>query len=222
MQMIHDQYQKYVKDDAAAKELAEEILGAGHAILPDFLTPEVWQKLQALVEDRSQANTKNEQLKGTIAYELGHSDDVFNFSEKLHQARERIEGKAVTNLDPQKQVIGLPYKDARGGQKNPPTHYHFDGAYVNIIIPIVLPEDQEKSGGGLVAFPNIRKKYGVFLSKFICRLLRHSGLMRNLWNPARVTYQLGACHVFYGDITFHGVDPIKEGERIVMTINSHW
>ncbi len=220
--MINEKYQDILTDDERTKAVAKEMLDTGAITLTNFLTPEVWQKLSALMEDRANGNKKGEELKGTIGYDLGFSDDIFNFSDRVHKARCELEGKEYVPLKREKQVVGFPYKDARGGKKTEPTHYHFDGAYINLIIPIVLPEDQEKSGGNVVLFPNIRKKYGVFLSKFICRGLRHSALIRNMWGHKDITYEIGACHVFFGDITFHGVDPITDGERIVMTINSHW
>ena len=37
-----------------------------------------------------------------------------------------------------------------------------------------------------------------------------------------VIYQPHTMYIFFGDLSFHGVDPIKSGERVVVTINSHW
>ena len=220
--MINAKYQDILTNDDRAKEVAKEMLEKGFISFTDFLEPAVWQQLSTLMQDRSNGNKKGQELKGTIGYDLGFSDDIYNFSDRIHKARCELEGKPYVPLAHDKQVVGFPYKDARGGKKTEPTHYHFDGAYINLIIPIVLPADQEKNGGGVVLFPNIRKKYGTLLSKFICRGLRHSKLMRDLWGHTDLTYKIGACHVFFGDITFHGVDPITDGERIVMTINSHW
>lgn len=230
--MLNDKYQDILTNDDRATEVAKEILGKGHIELKDFLAPDAWEKLysealekkeQALMKrDGGYSVGKDRELKGTFAYDFGNSEEVFKFCERVHQAREKIEGKEPTALDPTKQRVGFPYKDARDGKKTEATPYHFDGAYINILIPFILPEDQVKSGGQITVFPNIRKKYGVFFSKFICRALRHSALVRKLWGFVVIPYTVGSAHIFFGDISFHGVDPIKSGERLVMTINSHW
>ncbi len=230
--MINQKYQDILTSDERAKEVAKDILEKGHIELKDFLSPEAWEQLYRFAEEkRKQAISgfdggmslgKGKDLEGTFGYEFGHSSEVQQFCEKVHQARQKIEGKEPTNLDPAKHVIGFPYKDARGGAKTAPTPYHFDGAYINILIPIILPEDQVKSGGSLTVFPNIRTKYGTTLSKVICRGLRHSAFLRKLLGAQTVFYTVGSAHIFFGDVSFHGVEPITGGERLVMTINSHW
>ena len=232
MQMLNDTYQDVLTSDERATEVAKEILEKGHIELKDFLSPEAWQQLADFAaKQRENAISgfsggkrlgKGEDLKGTFGWEFGHSEEVKQFCQMVHNAREKLEGKEPTTLDPQKHLIGFPYKDARGGAKTVATPYHFDGAYINILIPIILPEDQIKSGGNLTVFPNIRKKYGVALSKFVCRGLRHSAFLRKVFGVQTVFYTVGSAHVFFGDISFHGVAPITSGERLVMTINSHW
>lgn len=230
--MLNEKYQDILTNEERAKEVAKEILEAGHLELKNFLSPEAWEQLLHFAQDqRAQAISgvdggmslgKGKELEGTFGYEFGHSEEIKQFCELVHQERRKLEGKEPVALDPSKHVIGFPYKDARGGAKTVPTPYHFDGAYINILIPIILPEDQKKSGGSLTVFPNIRKKYGVFLSKFLCRGLRASAFLRKLFGAQTVIYSVGSAHVFFGDISFHGVEPITDGERLVMTINSHW
>jgi hypothetical protein len=232
MQMLNDTYQDILTNDERATAVAKEILDVGHIELQNFLSPEAWEQLSETAKKlRENAQTgfsggqsagKGDDLKGTFGYEFGHSDEIMQFCERVHQARQKLEGKEPTTLDPAKHLIGFPYKDARGGATTVPTPYHFDGAYINILIPIMLPEDQEKSGGSLTVFPNIRKKYGVALSKVICRGLRHSAFLRKVFGQQTVLYTEGSGHIFFGDISFHGVEPITNGERLVMTINSHW
>lgn len=230
--MINQKYQDVLTNDERAQEVAKKILDIGHIELQEFLTPEAWEKLKSFAQEkRAQAVSgfdggmslgKGKDLEGTFGWEFGHSEEILEFCEKVHQAREKLEGKEPTTLDPAKHVIGFPYKDARGGAVTKATPYHFDGAYINILIPIILPEDQAKSGGSLTVFPNIRKKYGTTLSKLVCRGLRHSASLRKLFGAQTIVYTVGSAHIFFGDISFHGVEPITDGERLVMTINSHW
>lgn len=230
--MINQKYQDILTSNERATEVAKDILDKGHIELKDFLSPEAWDKLRRFAEERREQAVsgfdggmslgKGKDLEGTFGYEFGHSSEVQQFCEKVHQARQKLEGKTPNTLDPAKHVIGFPYKDARGGAKTAATPYHFDGAYINILIPIILPEDQAKSGGSLTVFPNIRTKYGPILSKVVCRGLRHFSFLRKLFGAQTVVYTVGSAHIFFGDVSFHGVEPITDGERLVMTINSHW
>ena len=226
--MLNDTYQDILTNPERAKAVAKEILERGHIELKDFLSPEAWEQLSTWALERKEKYAgqtglgKGDELKGTFGYEFGHSQEIYDFCQMVHNARQELERKEKTTLDPAKHLIGFPYKDARGGAKTQETHYHFDGAYINILIPILLPKEREKHGGNLVVFPNIRQKFGMTGSKFICRILRHSALARKLYGYTTVEYHEGSGHIFFGDISFHGVEPITGEERLVMTINSHW
>jgi len=221
-QYIHQQYRNALTDDEVAKSLAQKILQNGYLELPDFLTSEAWEDLATFANDRSRGNQKKAALAGTIAHDIAFSDDIYAFSDRIHKNRCHLEGNAYRPLKRSQQVVGLPYKDGRDGKVTEATHYHFDGAYINIIIPIVLPQNPTENGGNLVMFPNLRKQYGVFIARFIGRGLRHSSWLRKQWGSEVIHYQPGTCYVFFGDISLHGVPPIAAGERMVMTINSHW
>ncbi|MGD1867371.1 MAG: hypothetical protein ACFB0D_22710 [Phormidesmis sp.] len=220
--LVNEQYRSAVTDDTTVRALAQKILQDGYVELPSFLTAQAWESLIALAKNREQGNKKRAALAGTIAHELAFSDEIYAFSNRIYRSRCELEGTKYIPLKRSKQVVGLPYKDGRNGKFNTATHYHFDGAYINIIIPIVLPSNAEQDGGSLVIFPNLRRQYGVFISKFIGRGLRYSDWLRKLWGYKVIRYQLGTCYVFFGDISLHGVAPITAGERMVLTINSHW
>ena len=220
--MINAQYKDILTNEEKGKELARKILETGHVELTNALNPEVAEKLRLLMDDRSYGNKKGEGLKGTIAYDLMYSDDIFNFCEALHKGRCAVEGKKYVPLKREKQLVGFPYKDGRGGAKNKRTKFHYDGAYTNILYPIVLPKDPDRAGGKLVIFPNLRQKYSGLIGKIFARMLRHSKAIRKMYGYREVTYTVGSFHLFFGDVSFHGVEPITEGERVVMTINSHW
>jgi hypothetical protein len=56
----------------------------------------------------------------------------------------------------------------------------------------------------------------------LSRLLRHSAWLRKKFGYQIVPYKVGALNLFFGDLSFHGVEPLYKGERLVITINSHW
>jgi len=192
-------------------------------LLPQFLSEDIFAQLKALGESRTIINKKNEELKGTLAHDLAYSDEIFSMCEALHKARHDIEGKKYTPLQRSRQVVGFPYKDARGGATTVETDYHFDGAYLNLVLPIMLPPRGRHTRPDVELFPNLRKRFAPYvLSASIARLLRHFIWLRDWFGSTKVQYEVGTVIVFFGDITFHGVPPILEGERLVMTVNSHW
>ena len=143
--------------------------------------------------------------------------------EVLHNARRAIEGKNPLPLERSRQVVGFPYKDARGGATTVETDYHFDGAYINLVLPIMLPPRGRHIRPDVELFPNLRKRFSPYvLSASIARLLRHFIWFREWFGSTKVQYEVGTLIVFFGDVTFHGVPSILDGERLVMTVNSHW
>ena len=220
---INQKYLDIFTNPNKTKVLAQEILNQGYALLPQFLAENIFAQLKELGESRTIVNRKNDQLKGTLAHDLAYSDEIFSMCEVLHKARRDIEGRKHLPLERAHQVVGFPYKDARGGATTVETDYHFDGAYVNLVLPIILPPRGAHVRPDLELFPNLRQRYAPYvLSASIARLLRHFIRFRDWFGNTKVHYEVGTCILFFGDVTFHGVPPIVEGERLVMTVNSHW
>jgi hypothetical protein len=220
---INRKYLDIFNDPDKTKALAQEILTKGYVQLPEFLAEDIFAQLKALGESRRIINKKNEQLKGTLAHDLAYSDEIFSMCKALHNARRDIEGKTPMPLERSRQVVGFPYKDARGGARTVETDYHFDGAYINLVLPIMLPPRGQHTRPDVELFPNLRKRFAPYvLSASIARLLRHFIWFRDWFGSTKVHYEVGTIIIFFGDLTFHGVPSILEGERLVMTVNSHW
>ena len=220
---INQKYLDIFTDPGKTKVLTQQILDEGYALLPQFLSEDVFAQLKALGESRTMINKKNDELKGTLAHDLAYADELFSMCEVLHKARRDIEGEEYLPLERARQVVGFPYKDARGGATTVETDYHFDGAYLNLVLPIILPPRGQLARPDVELFPNLRKRFSPYvLSAAIARLLRHFRWLRDWFGSTKVQYEVGTVIVFFGDVTFHGVPPILEGERLVMTVNSHW
>jgi hypothetical protein len=218
--------QKYIdlfNDEEQARAFVEKVWNTGYNVLLDFLTPETKAEFDALLADRSQGNKKNDELNGTIAQKLATSDEMMKVLNTIHRHRAALEGVPFVPLKVEKQSWGFPYKDARQGAKTEQTHFHYDAAYTNTLIPFVLPP-KESGEGHLVAYPNLKRRFKAFplIGKILARLLRDLPFTRNFYPGVTIPYTVGGFHFFFGDVSFHGVLPIKTGERLVMTINSHW
>jgi hypothetical protein len=218
--MLNPKYKNL--SDAEINQFVRTIFQQGYIALSEFLAPETWNRLLAFCADRKIAQKKTQDLNGSIAHDLIFSEEIFSLFNKIYQQRCLLENKPYIPLKKENQVCGFAYKNALEGQKTYETDFHYDGAYVNGVLAIVLPPDPSKDGGHLTLFPNFRKKQAPLISKIFSRILRHSPLARKLYGSTLVPYQEGAMHLFFGDISFHGVAPIKKGERLILSINSHW
>jgi hypothetical protein len=217
--------QKYIdlfNDEAQAQAFVQKVWDTGYAVLLDFLTPETKAKFYELIADRTKGNKKNDGLAGTIAESLATSDEMMKILNTIHRHRAALEGVPYVPLKVEKQSWGFPYKDARNGAQTEQTHYHYDAAYTNVLIPFVLPPD-DTGEGHLIAYPNLKRRFkSSLVRKIFSRFLRDVPYARTLFPGTQIKYTPGGFHFFFGDISFHGVQPITHGERLVMTINSHW
>lgn len=218
---IREEHLARFRDPARAEAFVREVLSKGYVIILDFLTPDTMTHLMEETADRTVGNKKNQELEGSWVHKLAVSDEMMEVLQTIHANRLKIEGKPIVPLKLEKQSWGYPYKNAKDGAKTIQTHYHYDAAYTNTLIPLVLPPSTSGQGH-LVAYPNLRTKMPSLLSKIVSRILRDVPFMRTIFPGVTVPYTVGGFHFFFGDISFHGVEPITEGERLVITINSHW
>lgn len=217
--MISDTHKKVIHDRAYARECAMKVLEDGYCVCRNFLNEHSYEYLLKEIKEKELQNKKGRELEGTLVWDLGISSEMLAFFDALHHARCEIEEKEYEALRMERQRVGLPYKN--GKEKNKvETPFHFDGAYVNAVLALTLPEDGK---GDLFIYPNLRTRFGegVF-GKVIARVLRHSKALRMVWKPKQIAYEENALTIFFGDRTLHGVAPLSGGERLVMTINNHW
>lgn len=214
--MINTLYLSKIHDEGWYQELFTEIWDRGYVVLHDFLSDEGFQKLLTTAQEYS--NRKSTDLNETAGGELGHSPEIMSLFNELYKIRCAKEGKKFEPLNPQKQMMGFPYKDARDGKKTQATEYHYDGAYVNATLALMMP----RTGGELIAFPNLRTSKNALLIKIFSRALRHIPFLRQVVPHVIVRSTPNDLCLFFGDRTFHGVEPIGSGERLIMTINAHW
>lgn len=222
--ILHEDYVGIAKDEKLVEQIVTQVLAKGFYEVPHFLNGELFEKLQSIAKNSIQtiANKKNEELKNTDGYQIVLSEDIFSLCDAIHKKRCEMTKEKYVPLRREKQTIGFPYKDARNFKKTEETEYHYDGAYVNLLVPILLPlEDTTK--GNLILFPNLRKKFSVkVFTSILSEILRWSKIARTLFGFTEVQYTPGNLYIFFGDVSLHGVQPITVGERLVLTINSHW
>jgi hypothetical protein len=103
------------------------------------------------------------------------------------------------------------------------TELHYDGCYINWVIPLILDNNQEP---GLIIFPNSRKSVFKFLglklavfffgSPFVLR----SKVLISIFGGRKIKYLVNHAYVFDGYNSLHGVARYpNDGARCVITIN---
>lgn len=220
--MIRDIYAVLFSDEKKMHALINEVLTKGYITLPRFFDDEAEKKFLGLREVIGPTNRKGEKLEGTFANDVRLSDEIFHMCEAIYKTRCDITGATYVPLRREKQSVGIAYKNADNAAQNKETEFHYDAAYINIVIPVQLPPKNEKGDGDLVAFPNLRLRYSRLICAPLSVVLRRNALARKLFGYTTVSYTVGTLHLFFGDVSLHGVPPIQQGERMIMTINSHW
>lgn len=218
-------YKTILKDPAVIEQYVDAVLRDGYVLLPDFFEPGYLTELETFAVSSRTSNdgakgTSSKSGDGTPMMRVARSKEFMDFFTAVYRVRCAKEGKVYRPLDPLRQWVGLPFKDATGGAKTKRTEFHYDGAYVNVTVGIIEPP---KGQGKLHMFPNFRKKFPhPLLSKIASRFLRHSKALRSLYGFVSVPSKRNTLCLFFGDRSFHGVEPITEGKRMILTINNHW
>lgn len=219
--MINQKYISEDEDEQKMREYARTILREGYLLLPNFLEAAFLNELEQFAERmRAQKEVSSKSDDGTPMMRLARSPEFMRLFDTIHRFRLEFEEKPYVPLSPERQRVGLPYKDATEGKETKQTEFHYDGAYINATIGIIEPPVGQ---GELHLFPNFRTKFSSSLmSKVVSRFLRHSKRLRSFYGYTHVPSKRNVLCLFFGDRSLHGVEPIMEGERLIVTINNHW
>ena len=99
------------------------------------------------------------------------------------------------------------------------TAYHFDGTYLNMILPVVVPKITGERRGQLIAYPNIRSFKMTFWDTKVVPALARVKPLHRLFRKREVDYQERGAYLFYGYRTLHGVEsPAEAGLRAVTNL----
>jgi hypothetical protein len=123
----------------------------------------------------------------------------------------------VSSLDTQIS-ISFPKKGIKfGNEKIGKNAFHYDDCYVSAVLPFNLPEQKSN---GLMIYKNFRlNNLDSILYKILSRLLNKFKFLRLIFKPIYIPYEVGNLYLFFSDISLHGVDEIKKGERVSVTLN---
>lgn len=215
--MINAKYVEMFRDPEQVRAFTRRVLDEGCVQLADFFDQPTFDALLAYGSLGHDPGTIKWQ-DGTPAMNVARSPEVMGILDSIHRARCEIERTAYVPLDPKQTAVGLPRKvaDDRSAAES---KFHFDDSFINSVFALKLPTDSRE--GNLLIYPNLRRRARPRgAATLIARVLRHSPLLRKIFRPKEINYRAGALHVFFGDLTLHGVPPTTRGERLVLAINA--
>jgi len=217
-QWVSERYRGLPSDAAQVSELRGVLDVEGVAELPGFLTPDAHallrEQILALESSATRSDAagnrkfaiKGDQLSGTVVGELAQSTFLLDLVNGLlgpGEGRPRL-------VDPP-----IKREEIKAGinvMRDPGdvTAYHFDGSYLNLIFPVIIPKISGPRRGQLVIYPNVRSfKRTPWTTKVVPALARVPQL-RRLWKKREIDYQEDTVYAFYGYRSLHGVESPSE------------
>ena len=175
---ISEPYRGLADDREQLAAIRERLDSEGVVELTEFLTPEGHALLkQQILDLESKATTssagsnqkyalKGEHLKDTLVGEIATSGYILGVVNGILEpwvASDPIRSDEI--------VPGINIMRGPGDV----TAYHFDGTYLNMILPVVVPKLTGERRGQLIAYPNIRSfKKNFWDTKVVPALARSS------------------------------------------------
>jgi len=216
--MINSKYLSLIDDPLEIKHLAQRILHDGGIALPDFFDKTTGEHLMSYSRSLTPENRYGITWNGgTPAMQIARSPEFLRFFDAIHKARCDILHEPYRRLDATWQAVSLPVKTSDSPHDQTP--FHFDDSFINAVFAMKMPPIARE--GNLMVYPNLRLRIKpLFFSRVVARLLRHSPLLRKIFRPREIQYVEGGLHLFFGDLTLHGVPALSRGERLTMTVNA--
>lgn len=216
---INPLYLTKMQDAWFAEEIVRTILKDGYFVLKDFLSPETVQSIIKEMKEKNLANQKKETLEGSIAYEIATSPELLAFFNLLYTQRCTQLKSPTKTLLAENQWFGLSYKTKETGE----TYFHYDGAHVNSVTSLIAPKDsQGKPIWGLLLYVNMHIRTSRLFERMSVFMIRYFKFTRKWFAHKYLTYDTGNMYLFFGDLSFHGVEAIPESERLILTLNNHF
>jgi hypothetical protein len=212
------EYQDLPDDRERLGSIRRRLDEDGYAALEGFLVESAHAELtrQVLeVESLATSSTeggnrkfafKGEQLESTVVGTLARSTWLLDF---VNGILGPIDGRAAyieQPIEPADVKMGLNI------MRNPTdvTAFHFDGSYLNLIVPVVIPSLTGPRRGQLVVYPNRRSFGRGPWQKYVISGLAQSSVVRRFWPRVEVDYRERGIYMFYGYRSLHGVESQPE------------
>lgn len=230
-EVIGPEYRARLADRAYLKGLRQELDRSGVVCLEDFLSPEALARLQEeVLKLESKAEVSNEGknrkysvkgslLQGTVIDELAHSPLIAALINGILHGDGR-DALIDAPIEASEIVPGINIMRGPGDV----TAFHFDGTFLNILVPVFIPAIEGPNRGQLTIYPNIRSFRKNLYDRLVVPVICRFGFFRVFFRSAEIDYQPGNVYLFYGYRSLHGVlSPAAAGLRCTtnMTVGAN-
>lgn len=230
-EMIGPEYRARLADRAYLRGLRRELDRSGVLCLEGFLSPGALARLQdEVLELESQAEVSNaggnhkysvkgSLLEGTVIDELVHSPLIAALINGILHGDGR-EALIDAPIEASEIVPGINIMRGPGDV----TAFHFDGTFLNILVPVFIPAIEGPNRGQLTIYPNIRSFRKNLYDRLIVPVICRFGLFRLFFRSLEIDYRPGNVYLFYGYRSLHGVlSPAAAGLRCTtnMTVGAN-
>lgn len=210
-------------DDARVGEVRSKLDATGVVVLDDFLSVEGHALLKQQILEREQSATgergkfaiKGRDLDPTVVGQLARSSYMLDFANKLLGA---ANGKPSYVGEPIRQDEIIPGINIMRTTSDV-TAFHFDGTYLNMILPVVLPSISGPRRGQLVIYPNLRPFSKSLWGAYAAPLVARTAALRKLFASRRqeIDYRERGAYLFFGYRSLHGVEAQSENALRAIT-----
>jgi hypothetical protein len=216
--LISDRYHGFPYDSARVGEMRSTLDSRGVAELPGLLTPEARAKLRDQILSLETGAARSEgggnrkfavkgvQLHDTVVGELSQSKFLLDLVNALLGAQDGRPALTDAPIRSDEIVPGIAVMRAPGDV----TAYHFDGSFLNLIFPVIIPTIQGPRRGQLVIYPNVRSFEATAWNTKIIPGLARVRQLRRVWKKLEVDYREDTVYAFYGYRSLHGVESPSE------------
>ena len=202
------------------RDIINTIYSQGSFSIKDFYTREEFNELYGYARTLNSEDIMrnfdhpayklavNEKLKTLL---IGIAKEKCNVYAHLTRGKEYVSTKNISISFHRK---GPTY----GNSSRTVDAYHYDDAFITGVFSFSLPPSSSL-GSGVHVYKNLKARLGMrFFAKLCSRALGRLPILRKIFKPDFIPYEVGTFTFFFGDITLHGVENCSAGDRVSMSV----
>lgn len=217
-QIISEEFRSLPTDARRLAEIRHTLDTVGFIGIEDFLTPDGHALLRQQILDLESAATasmegqnrkfaiKGDALRPTVVGQLAGSAYILDLVNNLLGS---LDGRPAYVDEPIRQEEVIAGINIMRTQSDV-TAFHFDGTYMNLILPVILPNISGPRRGQLIIFPNMRSFGRGLWQKGVIGAIARVPALRKLWTSHELDYKERGVYIFYGYRSLHGVESQSE------------
>jgi hypothetical protein len=202
------------------QQLFNEIETNGFARIDNAIAPDELQNLKEFVTELILKNNGSFTIVGHDNLSTSLLSDLYKDKQFLQFQSDLVSLKVKEEIKPTENKYQV-LRVLNGGNVNSQSHlFHFDNYTLTILLPIIIPNDENNKNGDLLVLPNIRKVSNspnkdamikIITQNPITRKLLKFKWVRDMFNFKSLKLEPGHLYFFWGFSSYHGNDDCNDG-----------